>query len=154
MGIITLDLGLYGATVVLFHIISVVHLWLGIAMGAHLHVIEIDPNAVATKEQLLDRLGEALELGGPSGNHVVSDSTSNSGWGRNWDALADSLCYLDSGGIWGTSRQFKFPMLLALVHSKTLQQRDPKALETLVEILVDTKNTYASHSMNFEFAIS
>ncbi len=29
MGIITLDLGLYGATVVLFHIISVVHLWLG-----------------------------------------------------------------------------------------------------------------------------
>ncbi len=26
MGIITLDLGLYGATVVLFHIISVVHL--------------------------------------------------------------------------------------------------------------------------------
>src|SRR5208283_6071573 len=28
MGIITLDLGLYGATVVLFHIISVVHLWL------------------------------------------------------------------------------------------------------------------------------
>ena len=29
MGIITLDLGLYGATVVLFHIISVVYLWLG-----------------------------------------------------------------------------------------------------------------------------
>jgi len=29
MGIITLYLGLYGATVVLFHIISVVYLWLG-----------------------------------------------------------------------------------------------------------------------------
>ena len=29
MGIITLDLGFYGATVVLFHIISVGYLWLG-----------------------------------------------------------------------------------------------------------------------------
>jgi len=29
MGMITLDLGLYGATVVLFLIISVVHYWLG-----------------------------------------------------------------------------------------------------------------------------
>jgi hypothetical protein len=28
MGMITLDVGLYGVTVVLFHIISVVHLWL------------------------------------------------------------------------------------------------------------------------------
>ena len=31
MEIITLDLGLYGASVVLFHIISVVHLWLDIS---------------------------------------------------------------------------------------------------------------------------
>ena len=33
MRIITLNLGSYGATVVLFHIISVVHLWLGVIMS-------------------------------------------------------------------------------------------------------------------------
>jgi len=41
MGIITLDLGLYGATVVLFHIISVVYLWLGVVVQTGPKVVRV-----------------------------------------------------------------------------------------------------------------
>lgn len=78
------------------------------------NTVTIDLNGIKTKEALIEQLGSALELGGPDGNHRFEAVNAGEGWGLNWDALNDSRCYLDSGGIWGTSTKFKFPLTLNL----------------------------------------
>ena len=61
MGIITLDLGLYGATVVLFHIIiSIVHLWFGGKTATFMKFREFDWRQSSVR-QILSALSQGLE---------------------------------------------------------------------------------------------
>jgi hypothetical protein len=60
MGIITLDLGLCGATVVLFHIISVVYLWFGGKTATFMNIREIDWRQSSVR-QILSALSQGLD---------------------------------------------------------------------------------------------
>jgi hypothetical protein len=123
-------------------------------MSNHRNVVEIDLSGVVTEEQLVGCLGAALELGGPDDHGSAPSPSSRSGWGRNWNALADSLCYLDSGGIWGTSRRFAFPLILRFTNSQDLRSRNPSSLAILVDILQGVRAKYAEHSMQFHVEFS
>ena len=116
-------------------------------------VVSIDLTGVVDARGLLARLGESLELGGPGGNHCVSDPNTTSGWGMNWDALADCLSCLETGGIWGTSRRHQFPMCLRLENVGELHEENPEALATLEEILKETQAKYSLISLCFEYSI-
>ena len=113
--------------------------------------VVLDLYHVRSKEQLIDLLGEKLELGGPAGNHPVTAVDAGRGWGRNWDALKDSLAYLDSGGIWGTSRPFRFPLRIRFANSSNYRKADPQGFETLAGILGDVQGIYAKDGMRFSY---
>ncbi len=116
-------------------------------------VVRIDLAGVVDARSLLARLGESLELGGPDGNHRVSDPNTTTGWGMNWDALADCLSCLETGGIWGTSRRHQFPMCLRLENVDELQEENPEALATLEGILKEAQTKYSLSSLCFEYSI-
>src|SRR5688572_7019544 len=105
------------------------------------HVEVIDLNGVADSAALLYVLGQRFELGGPLANHPVGPN-GMTGWGMNWDALADSLRYLDAGGIWGTSTKVPFPLLLRFENVEALSREDPQALGLLQEVLEEAKVSY------------
>jgi len=113
--------------------------------------IVIDLCRVRSSEQLLDLLGAKLELGGPEGNVPVMSPTSGVGWGRNWDALNDSLAYLDSGGIWGTSRKPAFPLRLDFINSSAYKSADPKGYAIFLEILKSARDKYGAEGISFEY---
>jgi Barstar (barnase inhibitor) len=107
--------------------------------------IIIDLTGIKNKEQVLFKLGDFFEFGGPNGNHSVS-LKDKSGWGLNWDALNDSLRVLEIGGIWGTSKKFEFPLKIIFDNSHELQESDPATFKTLNDILEQE-----DHILNFEF---
>ncbi len=113
--------------------------------------IAVDLKHVRTKSQLLDTLGALLELGGPKGNMQVRDSQENLGWGKNWDALADGLSYLDVGGIWGSSRIPTFPLELVFTNWLAYSHAEPAGWATLTEILESTRAVYAKRGLAFNF---
>ena len=96
----------------------------------------------STKAQVLHALGEALQLGGPGGNHPVP-AGGQSGWGLNWDALFDCLLNLHAGGIWGTSPALRFPLRLVVTDTRELAQHSPEAFAILIDVLKQTRKTYA-----------
>jgi hypothetical protein len=114
-------------------------------------VIEIDLSNVETKQDLLLRFGEVLELGGPNGNFQIKRRGARKGWGVNWDALLDSLCCLDSGGIWGTSKRLEFPLTLVVTNYQRYQELKPKEMQVLREILGHVAAIYAQHGMSFQY---
>lgn len=116
------------------------------------NLITIDLSEATDGLQLLSAMGEQLCLGGPGGNHPVS-AVDGGGWGCNWNALADSLCYLDSGGIWGTSPVQTLPLLLRLSGTKSVASHCPDALDMLQEILLETKEKYAQRGLEFAFEL-
>jgi hypothetical protein len=116
------------------------------------HVVVVDLQGVVDARGLLERLGDVLELGGPNGNHRVESGT-QSGWGMNWDALADSLLSLDTGGIWGTSSRASFPLLVRFDNVADLRAKDPSALHTLAEVLQRVRARYAQDSLSFEYSM-
>jgi hypothetical protein len=116
--------------------------------------VVLDLDQVRSKEQLIDLLGEKLEFGGPGGNHTVTAVDAGKGWGRNWDALKDSLACLDSGGIWGTSRQFRFPLRIQFANSTKYRKADPEGFETLAEILGEVQGIYAKDGMRLRYEFS
>ncbi len=85
--------------------------------------INIDLKEIKTKEQLLNKIGESLEFGD---------------WGMNWDALNDSLRYLDKGGIFGTSKILDFPMTVNFLSCAELKRDDPQSFSTLNDIFTET----------------
>ncbi len=101
---------------------------------------------------MLHALGEALQLGGPDGNHAVRDG-GLSGWGTNWDALFDCLLNLHAGGIWGTSPAIRFPLRLVVTDTRELAQHSPQAFATLIDILEQTRETYAQTGRVFAFVV-
>ena len=107
--------------------------------------ITIDLTGLKNKEQVLAKLGDTFELGGPKSNHPVSLQKKN-GWGMNWDAFNDSLVYLDTGGIWGTSKKFELPLRIIFENSHELQENDEESFRTLKEILNNP-----NYKINFEF---
>jgi len=113
-------------------------------------IIEISLYGATTKHDVLTRFGETLELGGPDGN-VPVDPTQGRGWGFNWDALADSLTELGSGGIWGTSRKFTFPLKLTITGSDGFRTRNADEFEQLKSVLEDTRDHYSRRQRQFDF---
>jgi len=117
-------------------------------------LVQIDLKHVKSKMDLLKEFGDKLELGGPNGNVPVTGSMRGRGWGLNWDALNDSLCCLDSGGIWGTSKRFEFPLKLVIMNHQVYLRHDPEGFRTLVEILEDVKGSYSASEMLFEYELA
>jgi hypothetical protein len=115
-------------------------------------IVVVDLGSVRSKEELLDVLGDVLELGGPEGNVEVRRPTDGKGWGKNWDALLDSLTCLDSGGIWGTSRTLRFPLRLELTNSSTYRDADENGFSILSEVLEAVRERYAKDNLQFEYA--
>jgi hypothetical protein len=101
----------------------------------------------------MDAFGEALELGGPSGNFEVQSPADGRGWGKNWDALLDSLTCLDTGGIWGNSRRLRFPLQLELKNLAAYRAADPKGFATLIEVLEDARQRYAGDDLDFTYRL-
>ena len=122
-------------------------------MGAHGDTIAVDLDGVRSTPQLMDVFGEALELGGPKGNVHVQSPADGKGWGKNWNALLDSLTCLDTGGIWGTSRRLRFPLRLELKNSATYRDSDPNGFATLMEVLEDTRERYAENDLEFAYRV-
>lgn len=115
--------------------------------------ISINLHGVTDEAQLLALIGEALQFGGPDGNHRLESGVS-AGWGLNWDALADSLCYLDEGGIWGTAPKHPFPLLLRFDGALELANSCPRVIGTLEGILLETKEKYALAGLKFLFEVN
>ena len=120
-------------------------------MGAPGDTIAIDLESVRSTAQLMNVIGEALELGGPNGNVHVQNPTDGKGWGKNWSALLDSLTCLDTGGIWGTSQKRRFPLRLELKNSAGYRTADPTGFATLVEVLEDARERYAESDLEFAY---
>ena len=123
-------------------------------MSQFREIITIDLAEVASEEALLDLLGDVLELGGPNGNVPVSGPQTGRGWGKNWDALEDSLGYLNSGGIWGTARKISFPLSLRIVNCGALRISDPRTVSILESILSSVSERYAQDGLQFTYVFS
>ncbi len=115
-------------------------------------IVTVDLRDASNDAELLAIIGEALQLGGPDGNNSVIPA-STIGWGMNWDALADSLSCLDTGGIWGTSKRLGFPLSLRFEGARRLSLESPRTLGTLLEVLQLTKQKYANSGLDFDFLL-
>jgi hypothetical protein len=122
-------------------------------MGAPGDVIAVDLEGVRSTPELMDVFGEALELGGPSGNVDVQSPADGRGWGKNWNALLDSLTCLDTGGIWGTSRRLRFPLQLDVKNLATYRAADPGGFATFIEVLEDARQRYAENDLEFTYRL-
>ncbi|MCZ2496457.1 hypothetical protein GN316_06790 [Xylophilus sp. Kf1] len=112
--------------------------------------IEIELTGLLDDKRVLARIGDRLQLGGPDGNHAVRPDE-ESGWGMHWDALFDCFLNLHSGGIWGTSPVFTFPLRLSFIGSGHLRREAPRAFSILLDILEQTREAYARRGLKFEF---
>ncbi|BFO57016.1 barstar family protein [Acidovorax sacchari] len=116
------------------------------------NVLTINIQGKHSKADVLAAMGEALQLGGPGGNHPVRPGE-ESGWGMNWDALFDCLLNLHSGGIWGTSPVIEFPLELVITGAGLFARDNPDAFAVLNDVLEQTRETYARSGRVFEFVI-
>ncbi len=116
------------------------------------NVLTISIKGQHTKADVLAAMGEALQLGGPGGNHPVRPGE-ESGWGMNWDALFDCLLNLHSGGIWGTSPVIAFPLELVITGADAFARDNPDTFAVLTDVLEQTRETYARTGRVFEFVI-
>lgn len=114
--------------------------------------LTIDLGGMTQKAQILSAIGAALCLGGPGGNHPVR-AGEEQGWGMNWDALFDCMLNLNSGGIWGTSPVFAFPLTLIFTGAGALARHNPQAFAILQDILEQTRETYARQNLRFDFEL-
>jgi hypothetical protein len=112
--------------------------------------LTIEFDGLTHKAQILSAMGAALCLGGPDGNHPVRPGE-DQGWGMNWDALFDCLLNLHSGGIWGTSPVFAFPLTLTFTGAGALARHNPQAFCILQDILEQTRDSYARQHRPFDF---
>ena len=116
------------------------------------NVLTISLEGKHSKADVLSVIGEALQLGGPGGNHPVRPGE-ESGWGMNWDTLFDCLLNLHSGGIWGTSPVIEFPFELVITGAGAFARDNPDAFAILNDELEQTRDTYARSGRVFEFVI-
>ena len=116
--------------------------------------VQIDLKHIVTKQDLLREFGTELELGGPNGNVPVIGPMDGKGWGMNWDALKDSLTCLETGGIWGTSKKFDFPLKLVLINYKQFAQNSPTDFQILSEILETVAGIYSRAGKVFKYELA
>jgi RNAse (barnase) inhibitor barstar len=104
--------------------------------------IIIDLSGIKNKNQILYKLGEVFEFDGSEESVSTSSSNTRKGWGLNWDALNDSLRYLTTGGIWGTSKKFELPLRVVFKNSRELQESEKESFNTLRKIFEDAAKDY------------
>lgn len=95
-------------------------------------VVALDLESVDDKHALLDALAAALDF--------------PSTFGRNWDALADSLCDLS----WLPAPGY----LLMLDRANALREGAPEDFDTLLEILDDATGSHAGTGVPFWTALT
>jgi RNAse (barnase) inhibitor barstar len=105
-------------------------------------VVKIDLSAVNSKATLLETFDETLSLGGPGV------------WGMNWDALADCLTCLDSGGIDGQRPRYALPLKLVIVNHHDFARRNRRDFDTLIGILADVVQVYGRAGKGFEYELA
>jgi hypothetical protein len=120
-------------------------------MDIHAETVVVDLAVVRSSAELLDVLAEVFEFGGPDGNIPVSSDVERKGWGQNWDALQDCLCYLDTGGIWGTSNKRRFPLLIRFTNSADFRADRDGGCSMLIEILETVKERYLPDRLDYSF---
>ena len=113
-------------------------------------LIKISLSGANSKSEVLEVIGESLDFGGQEEN-LPSDANADIGWGVNWDALVDCLRMLSSGGIWGTSRRFEFPLIIQFIDYQDFMESSPDDFQTLVSILESTRDHYLESNMEFNF---
>ena len=111
---------------------------MGFTMSIFRETIDVNLANVRSSQQLFDLVGASFNFGGPDDNAPVTTPTAGKGWGKNWDALADSFSYLPEGGIWGTSHIFHFPLLANFKCSSAFRAENPEGFNRLSEILENT----------------
>ena len=118
-------------------------------MDSYAEVLRIDLGAVHSEDELLSCLGEVFEFGGPNGNVRADSRVTGKGWGMNWNAVFDSLSYLDTGGIYGTSRIPKFPLCVKFIGGKKYKASHPASYVILADILAQQQGAYALRDLRF-----
>jgi hypothetical protein len=113
-------------------------------------LVEISFSGAKSKSEVLEIIGDSLEFGGPEGN-VRFNPDEKIGWGLNWDALSDCLRMLSSGGIWGTSRRFDFPLVFQFMDHGEFKTSSPADFQVLISILESTKEYYLEQDKEFDF---
>jgi len=58
---------------------------------------------------------------------------------------------LDSGGIWGTSRVFHFPLLIEFTNSMDYRDADTDGFATFSAILETAKKAYRKNYLQLEY---
>lgn len=120
-------------------------------------VVVIDLSGLKDEEELLIKIGRVFEFGGPETNEesvfVGSSNIEKEGWGVNWNALNDSLMYIGTGGIWGVSKKFTFPLKVIFKNSNELKMNDKESFKTLKEIFEEAaeKHRLRGDKMVVEF---
>lgn len=112
--------------------------------------IRIDLARVTSSSRLFGLMDQTFEFGG--GPYAPYEGAPGTGWGGNWSALKDCLCYLDSGGIWGTSTKIIFPLKLRFLNHAGFARLCKPDFDTFVEILEAVRDTYSKGGMSFQFS--
>ena len=125
-------------------------------MVTHGESVTIDFAGASSEEDLIRALGGALQFGGPNprDNIPTTDAPGqNRGFGFNWNAVIDCCRNLESGGIWGTSRLFQFPLLLVLRNWAHLKGVAGEPLGTLKQVLdiVANESRADGRELRYEF---
>lgn len=100
--------------------------------------IKIDLENAIQVETVLDILGKALGY------------SEEKFWGKNWDAFKDILCYLDTGGIYGTNRVISLPVTLVIRNFQEFKNQAPRDFEILLDILNNEKIKSSGFDFNFK----
>ena len=116
--------------------------------------IVVDLAGLRSEKDVLLAFGSAFEFGGPGGNKSAARAGPGEGWGMNWNAMNDSICFLREGGIWGTSRRFHFPLTLRILNSDGFRVTDPRGFSILLDILETAKQFYASEGLQFDYVVA
>ena len=71
------------------------------------------------------------------------------GWGENWDALNDSLHYLDGGAVWAT-KNFGFPLKITVQNYQDFEATQPEKFQILKEVFESNAVEYKNEGKVFE----
>ena len=99
--------------------------------------IEIDLENANRGDMVLPILGEALGY------------TKENYWGKNWDAFADILGYLNTGGIYGTNEIILMPVVLLIRNFQDFKHYAPNDFAILTDILNDRRKKNSDFDYQF-----
>jgi|SRR3989344_2081977 len=73
------------------------------------------------------------------------------GWGENWDALNDSLHYLEGGAV-GATKNFELPLKVSIQNYQDFKNVQPEKFQILKEVFESNAEEYKKEGKSFEIA--